>query len=169
MHPWVGLNHQLSVFFFFFFINDLLSQVKFKLFYRYIWAFVTCDMSDLLWPRRKNYNETNTFQNGIERGKKTLVEMTGWSSKNCASQGWPKIGLCCDTRESRLNLLCAQPKMRLKYDPPLLLCQTALRKNSSSSSTSSSSSPPLPPPSPPPVYATLFIINYLTHSESCNL
>ena len=34
-----------------------------------------CDMSDLLWPRRKNYKETNTFQNGIERGKKTLVEM----------------------------------------------------------------------------------------------
>ena len=34
-----------------------------------------CDMSDLLWPRRKYYNETNTFQNGIERGKKTLVEM----------------------------------------------------------------------------------------------
>ena len=32
-------------------------------------------MSDLLWPRRKNYNETNTFQNGIERGQKTWVVM----------------------------------------------------------------------------------------------
>ena len=32
-------------------------------------------MSDLLWPRRKNYKETNTFQNGIERGQKTWVVM----------------------------------------------------------------------------------------------
>ena len=32
-------------------------------------------MSDLLWPRRKNYSETDTFQNGIERRQKTLVEM----------------------------------------------------------------------------------------------
>ena len=32
-------------------------------------------MGDLLWPRRKNYNETNTFQNGIERGQKTWVVM----------------------------------------------------------------------------------------------
>ena len=32
-------------------------------------------MNDLLWPRRKNYNETNTFQNGIEKGQKTWVVM----------------------------------------------------------------------------------------------
>jgi len=30
----------------------------------------------LLWPRRKrNYKETNTFQNGIERGQMNLVVM----------------------------------------------------------------------------------------------
>ena len=34
-----------------------------------------CDMSDMLWPRKKNYSETNTFQNGIERRQKTSVEM----------------------------------------------------------------------------------------------
>ena len=32
-------------------------------------------MSDLLWPRRKNYKETNTFQNRIDRGQMTLVVM----------------------------------------------------------------------------------------------
>jgi hypothetical protein len=44
-------------------------------------------MSDLLWPRRKNYKETNTFQNGIERGQMTLVVMKINHSTSGGKQG----------------------------------------------------------------------------------